>query len=181
MTMESEKYKKVISILKESKPVLDSAQDIEREVIKKISVVHQPSKGLSDLVDFIFGWVYIGWVRRSLITASVVLVMVFVWQNSMILKQINYLSKQTMRGGLEAVSSQSDVIERGIKMYKLSGRRFPSGNITIPENQMKELLDSADSWKGKYKDLMRVINEDPELKKMIESKLIDKSHLKTKI
>ena len=86
---ESEKYNKVLYILRKSKPVLSSADDIEREVIKKVSGVHQSEIILSDIVDILFGWVYIGWVRRSLIAASFVLVAVFIYQQGVFLKQIN--------------------------------------------------------------------------------------------
>ena len=88
--MESEKYNKILKLLRESKPVLDSTEDIEREVLQRISGKHKSVLNLSELIDSLFGWIYIGWVRRSLITASVLLVVVFVWQQGIILKQINY-------------------------------------------------------------------------------------------
>ena len=52
------------------------------------------NRSLADLIDFLFGWIYIGWVRRSLITASVFLVAVFVFPaDSIIMRQINDLSR----------------------------------------------------------------------------------------
>ena len=87
-----EKYNKVLNILKKSKPILDTTDDIEKEVFKRINRVHRIRFNLSEVIDFLFGWVYIGWVRRSLIAASVVLVLVFIYQQSVILKQINYLT-----------------------------------------------------------------------------------------
>jgi hypothetical protein len=51
--------------------------------------------------------------------------------------------------------------------------RFPSKNITISERQMKELIESVNELQLKYKDLENLIEEDPELKKMIEKKLIE--------
>jgi hypothetical protein len=65
--METEKtnYEKVINILRKSKPVLDTTEDIETAVIRKIKSVKKTGFVLSDVVDFLFSWVYIGWVRRS--------------------------------------------------------------------------------------------------------------------
>jgi signal recognition particle subunit SEC65 len=63
-------------------------------------------------------------------------------------------------------------------VYKNSGRLFPSKTITISERQMKELLESVKELQIKYKDLEKLIEEDPGLKKNIEKKLIENNRTK---
>ena len=178
MKTESEKYNKVLKILRNSRPQLDSTGDIEREVINKIARAHQKRLNLSEIIDFLFGWVYIGWVRRSLITASVVLVLVFIYQQGVILKRIEILSKQTIVPVKENVATPSDEIEKLLVTYKISGRRFPSKTITISEKEMKDLLESVKELQIKYKDLENLIEGDPDLKKLIEQKLIQNNRTK---
>jgi len=180
MKPESEKYNKVLNVLRKSKPVLSSTEDIEREVIKKISEVHQSDVVLSDIIDFLFGWVYIGWVRRSLIAASIVLVLIFIYQQGIILKQINSLSSQTIIIDGENLNTPSDMIEKRLMMYKIDGRRFSSKSITISAKQM-ELLESVNEMQVQYKDLLNLIEEDPELKKLVEKKLIENTRIKIKL
>lgn len=175
MASDIEKYNKVVDLLKKSKPALDTTEDIEKEVIKRISGAWHPGIMFSELIDFLFGWVYIGWVRRSLICASVALVMVFVYQQTIILKRIDYLSKQTIVSERDNEPVPEDKIEKMLTVYKNSGRRFPSNNITISERQMKELLESVKELQVKYKDLENLIERDPELKKMIEKELNEKN------
>jgi len=43
---------------------------------------------------------------------------------------------------------------------------------------MKELLESVNELQIKYKDLENLIEEDPELKKLIEKKLIENNSTK---
>ena len=43
---------------------------------------------------------------------------------------------------------------------------------------MKELLESVNELQIKYKDLENLIEEDPELKKLIEKKLIENNRTK---
>jgi hypothetical protein len=117
-------------------------------------------------------------VRRTLITASVVLVIVFVYQQGIILKQINYLSRQTIVIDGETASSPAYQIEKMIITYKLSGKRFPSQSITISDKQMKQLLESVNELQIKYNDLKNLIEDDPELRKLIEKKLIENSRTK---
>jgi hypothetical protein len=181
MRKESEKYNKIVKLLRESKPFLNSAADIQREVIKKISLASHPKFDLSEIIEFLFGWVYISWVRRSLIAASVMLVVFFIWQQGMIMKQINYLSRQTIIIDSETSIDPAEVIEKRLLIYKLSGRMFPSQPITISEKQMNQLLDSVKDLQVKYKLLKNLIEEDPELKKYIENKLNENNRTKIKL
>jgi hypothetical protein len=177
----SAKYQKVLNILRKSKPLLDSTGDIETEVMRKIKRVKKSGISFSDLLDFLFSWVYIGWVRRSLIAASAFLVLIFVFQQSIILKQINLLSRQSIEFDGENLLTSSNLIEKRLMSYKISGRRFPSKSITISEKQLRLLLDSVNKLQLQYKDLVNIIEEDPELKKLIENKLNENKLTKFKL
>lgn len=179
--MENGKYNKVLELLRRSKPLLDTSEDIEREVIKSISKKNKSVLNLSDLIESLFGWIYISWVRRSLITLSVLLVVVFIWQQGIILRQINYLSRQMIITDREEPSDPAKMLERKLLMYKLPGRRFASPTITFTEKQMEQLLDSVNDLQIKYKNLRNLIEEDPELKKYIEDKLIENNRSKIKL
>jgi hypothetical protein len=169
----SEKYDKVINLLRKSEPKLDSTADIEREVIRRITEIENSGFNISEVIDFLFGWVYIGWVRRSLITASVVLVMIFVYQQSVILKRIDAISRQTIVTDKGSVSTSADQIEKMMTVYKMTGRVFQSKTKTISEKQMKELLETLKELQTNYRDLEDLIEGDPQLKRLIEQKLID--------
>jgi hypothetical protein len=181
MEPEGEKYNKVLKILKTSKPVLVSQEDVEIEIIRRISKVHKSEVVLADVIDFLFGWVYIGWVRRSLITASVILVMVFFWQQGVILKRIDFLSSQSVVIDQKNISTSGDEIEKVLMMYMNSGRRFPPKTIKVSETQMKELLDSIKELQIKYKDLEDLLKEDPELKEYLDEKLLEYNRTRIKL
>lgn len=96
-------------------------------------------------------------------------------------KQIIFLSRQIIVTGSEMQISTDQQVEKLLMMYKRSGRVFPSRNITISEKQMKELIDSVNDVKTKYKDLMDIIQKNPELKKLYEDKLNENSRTKIKL
>jgi hypothetical protein len=181
MIQGSEKYREVLKLLRRSKPKLDSTEDIEREVIKRVSVIPNHGPGFSEIVDFLFGWVYIGWVRRSLIAASFVLVALFIYQQSIILKRINLLSRQAVVSDGLNISIPSDRIEKLMKAYRLSGARFHSKRGSIALEEVEQLLESVNELQDRYKDLLNLIEEDPELKKIIEQRLKDSNRLKIKL
>jgi len=169
MKTDDEKYKKLIDLLKASRPSLENPTEIEREVIRRVSSERSLNTLLTGIIDFLFGWVYIGWIRRSLIVASFVLVVIFIYQQAAILKKIDFLSRQTII--VNHNQTQPDDFEKLLTEYRNSGRRFSSKSYTFSEKQLKELLDSVNEMQLKFRDLENMINEDPELKKLIEKKL----------
>jgi hypothetical protein len=171
MDKENEKYNKVIDILRNSKPRLGSTEDIQNEVIKRITSVHPFMYSLTGVLDFLFSWVYIGWVRRSFITASVALVAIFIYQQGVILNRLDFLSRQTIVIGKENYSERTDQAEKLLMNYKNEVSKLPLGTITISEKQMNELIESVNELQHKYKDLEKLIEDDPEIKKLINKKL----------
>jgi hypothetical protein len=181
MEQTNEKYKKVLEILKNSKPVLGSYADIEEKVLERISVKQKSKIELSDLVDFLFGWTYIAWVRRSLITASVCMVIVFVFQQSIMMKQINNLSRQIESYERDASGAPLEYPERRMMFLRFSEKRFPLFRNGRSDKQVEELLRTIDQLKKEYKELDSMLKDDPELKGMIEKKLSEINGNRTKI
>jgi hypothetical protein len=178
MKEEEKKYERILRILRDSKPVLSNPEDIEENVIRRIQKPIKSKQKEFDFFDYLFGWVYIGWVRTGLVAASVLIISVFAYQQSLILKRINTLEKQTVISGNQFVTETNADVEEKMMLYKLTGRKLPKGNITVSEKKMKQFMNSYNELQDKYKDLVKIIEENPELKKLIEEKLSEKSKKK---
>jgi hypothetical protein len=178
MKPENQKYNEIVNLLRKSKPVLSSPEDIENGVIKRISRLNHQRLKLSEAADFLFGWVYIGWVRRSLITASIALLLFFIYQQGMILKRIDVLSSQTVVSDKDNLMTNSEKLDKLLMVYRNSGVRFSSKTITISESQIKELIESLSDLQIKYRDLENLLVVDPELKSLIEKKMIENNRTK---
>jgi len=177
----NDRFKKIMDILRNSKPDLIQPEEIENEVIRKIRNEDQKTGMVSDFIESLFGWVYIGWVRRSLVGAAVVLVAVFIYQQGFILKQVRNINERVVNIGNEQVSVPSSDFAKRLTLYKMSTKLAPAGEIRVSEKQLEELLNSYDELLVKYKDLIRIIEEDPALKQYIENKLNEEGNKKTDI
>ena len=175
------KYAKVLEILKTSRPVLDSTDDIADKVLERISKEHKPEKTHSDLLEFFFGWTYVNWVRRSLVAASVFLAVMFVFQQSIIMKQINHLSRQIESNGKDVSAVTGDLPDSRLMMFSFPGRKLQILRKNNSDKQVEELFRSIDQLQKEYKGLHRIIEEDPELKKLIEKRLSEISDSKVKL
>jgi hypothetical protein len=181
METESKKYKTIMTLLRESRPELRSPEIVEQEVMRRILEKQRSRISLEKIIDFFFGWVYVGWLRRSLMTAAVVLVAVFIWQQSIIVKQLNFLSNRIVDSGIENIKYQSRMDEKKLLLIGNRGGLFPHGETKLSHDKVDQLLESYSKLQSEYDELLKLINDDPDLKKLIEEKAEQKNHLKTKL
>ncbi|MBN2665534.1 MAG: hypothetical protein JXR67_03425 [Bacteroidales bacterium] len=181
MTKVNDSYDKLVRILRNSRPDLLHPDIIENEIMGRIQRQNQGRGRFSEFVDALFGWVYIGWVRRSLIGVSVVLVAIFAYQQAFILRQVKNIGKQVVIMGSESSAVSSSALDKRLTLYKMSARLSPDGEIRISESLLEDLLDSYNDLQIKYKDLLRIIEADPELKGHIEKMLKEDKRYKPDI
>lgn len=181
MTQENDRYDKIVRVLKNSRPELPHPEEIENEVIGRIQRYGQRSGTLSDFIESLFSWVYIGWVRRSLIGVSVVLVAIFVYQQAFIFREVKNISRKVVITGNAASPFASSTIDKRLMLYKMSTKISPEADIRISESQLEDLLKSYNDLQVKYKDLLKIIEENPELRKYIENKLNEERNRKPDI
>jgi DNA-binding ferritin-like protein len=178
MGMEKNKYERILHLLKKSRPVLNESDDIEERVINEIRKSTEKRHEDFNLLNYLFGWVYIGWVRSTLVTVSVFLVGLFIYQQSLILKRIENLENQTRAPGSQFVTFSPSGTVGKMTLDRLTTFRLKARRIHLSGKQLEELIESYNELDNKYKDLVRLIENDPELKKMLDEKLSEKNKKK---
>ena len=178
MATTGKKYERVLNILRKSKPELTGLNNIEETILHEIRQSGKKRQEEFNIFDYLFGWVYIGWARNALITVSVFLIALFIYQQSLILKRISLLENQTVVTGSQFVSNPSVDLEYKLLQNKLLLRKLNNGKVTITKRQMEKFMDSYDNLEHKYEDLIQIIDDDPELKQMLEKKLSERSKKK---
>jgi len=181
MKAENEKYDRILRILRKSKPVLGNTDEIEEKVINRIIQTTRKAKSSFNIFDFMFSWVYVEWVRKSLIAASVFIVIAFGYQQAMILRQVNSLAARTIYNENLMFMGNTDEIADKLLLYKFTDRKTHDKQIKISERQMKRLIDAVNELQLKYDDLIRVIEENPELKKYFDEKISENNRKKLKL
>lgn len=181
MTGENNMYKRVIKTLRDSRPELIRPDDMGNEVLSRIRNIAPKKERITYFTESLFGWVYIGWVRRSLVGAAVILVSVFIYQQVFILKQVKTISEQVVILSNGSAQSSAYELDNRLTFYKIPAGISSGRDIRISQRRLKELLESYESLELKYRDLLRIIEEDPELKKYIEKKLIEENSIKPDI
>jgi len=175
------KYERVTGFLKKSKPEMGDAGLFSERVIRRLQERKSGSGFAESVYEFLFGWVYIGWVRKSMVMVSMVLVVFFGYQQAVIMKRINRLSEQEQVNGGGTMTGLSGEITNKMLLYKYLGSGLPEGNANVSEKDIKKFIRSLNNMKERYKDVFKMIENDPDLKKYVEDKLKENESEKPKI
>jgi hypothetical protein len=164
------KYGEVMDLLRKSKPVMNDQATFTEKVLQEIKR-GKPSVNIPALLnDYLFGWAYIGWVRRSLVAVSFAILLVFIYQQSVILRRINAIDRQVIFTRSQLVPGINDRVDTRL-LFQRAKYNLPVNKGTLTGKQVDELIESFNELQGKYMDILRLIKEDPELKDYIEKKL----------
>lgn len=171
MINDENKIEDVLNILRRSKPVLpnpealsDSVMRLLREEKSKVSLMEQ-------IIEFLFGWVYVGWVRRSMITVSIIFILLFGFQQAVILKRINDLSSQKIENENSVLTGFHDEIASKLLIFKITGKKLSDHKLSVSKEEIDEMIKSLNKLQVKYKEVIDVIESDPELKKYVEGRM----------
>lgn len=181
MTENTDKYEKVIGKLRGSSPVLGDPDVFTDKVLRKIRE-ERTSLTLHDMIfEFLFGWVYIGWFRRSMVAAAVGLIIFFGYQQAVILNRINKLSGQVQVSRNILTDRYQLYNYDMVRMIRLSGIGTAEKRINISREEIDNFIESPGNLDEKYRDLIEIIKSDPLLSKYFEEKLRDYKKTKPKI
>jgi hypothetical protein len=171
MKDDKSKYESVLNILRNSKPVLRDPEAISDKVIRLLREEKSKISFTELLIEFLFGWVYVGWVRRSMIAVSMIIVLFFGFQQAIILKRINDLSSQKIENGNSIMTSLKDEITSKMLIYKITGRKLSDEKLSVSKEEIDEMIKSVNKLQVKYKDIIDLVENDPQLKKYIENRI----------
>jgi hypothetical protein len=171
MKTEDIKYEKVMKLIRDARPELKHSDIITEKVISKLKIEKSKFNIGELIMEFLFGWIYIAWIRRSMIVAAVSIAMLFGYQQTLILKKIDELSGQRIQNGSLFTTSTKDEVTDKLRLFRISGRRLSGNNISVSKEDIDEMIRSINKLQLKYKDVIDRIESDPELKKYLENRM----------
>jgi hypothetical protein len=179
--VKEDKYEKIIGILRKAKPDLTDPGAFSDEVIRKIRQKSQKVSTADILIDYLFSWISVGWLRRSLTAAAAIIVSLFVIQQSLILRKVSELSSKAVYSGAQLSSSTSRVRPESIFLFNRVEKGISGKYNKLTEKEIDEFVESFNDLQERYRDVISLINEDPVLKKYVEEKLSEKNSKKPKL
>jgi hypothetical protein len=171
MEDDNTKYERILNILRNSKPVPEDPEVVSEKIIRRLREEKSKVTLAELLIEFLFGWVYVGWARRSMIAVSMVIVLLFGFQQVIILKRIKDLSSQRIVAGAPFMTGLEDELPGKMLIYKISGRKLYDEKLPVTKEEVDEMIKSLNILQVRYKDIIEHIQHDPELKKYYERRM----------
>jgi hypothetical protein len=171
MKAENTKYEKVLKLLRDTKPELKHAEMLTEKIMMRLKEEKSKINIGVLILEFVFGWIYVGWVRRSMVAVTVCVALLFGYQQVLILKKINELSGQRIQNGsIFMTGGEKGNIEK-LRLFIISGKKLTSQKASVPKEEIDEMIRSINKLQIRYKDIIDLIEDDPELKKYFEMRM----------
>jgi hypothetical protein len=179
--MDQERYDKVIKVLRQSHPEMGDAEQFSERVLRTIRQERTRLSAPELIYEFIFGWVYVGWMRRSMVTAAICLMLFFGYQQTVTLKRIESLSMRSVVDVDLMKTGMKTTLPGRWKLYAIFGKKTGEGGMEISEKELDKFIKSVNEFQEQYGDIFRMIEADPALKKYVNERLDKNVTGKTKI
>lgn len=180
MENSSEKYRKVVGFLKEAKPQLKHSEISEERIMTAIREQVAARGIVTNVTNILFGWTAITWARRTFVFAAATLLLLIVFQQGRIIRQMSYINTRFIPQG-ELLQAKGQISGTTLLFLKMSAGRINTGSDLVTKDDLAELISSFDKMSREYNELLRLIRDDPELRQLIEEKLKDVSNSKVKL
>jgi hypothetical protein len=171
MIKEKTKYDRIVDILRKSKPIFNEADAVSEKVIRQIQEEKSVVKFSDLILEFFFGWIYIVWVRRSMVAAAFVIIVFFGYQQAVIINRINELSDKKVYNGTLLISDTRDNLKDYLMLNRIDVKKFRNKRIEVSKKEIDQLIKSVNKLQVKYKDIIDLIENDPQLRKYVEEKM----------
>ncbi|MBE9512368.1 MAG: hypothetical protein IMY71_15960 [Bacteroidetes bacterium] len=168
----TDKYSKVIEVLKGNKPVLVNKEKLTDDVMIRIQEPVEKFTFQEKLSNYLFGWADIGWIRGTMAIAAMVFIGIFIIQQLVITDRINSLEKQLIRT-VNTINTQEP--ELGIMQKVLLNivvkDQLTKDSITISRSDLEELLNSYLELQENYDNMEQNAGINSYIQKMLRRNL----------
>jgi hypothetical protein len=181
MKTEDDKLNMLIGLIKRSDPVMDDQKGFTEKVIENIEDRKKQPDILASLNEFLFGWVYVGWVRRSLVAVSLAILFFFGYQQAVLLKRVNELSGRRIKGSASMIHGITTNYSGKLRLYRLFGERAFEKSSKISEDKIENFVRQVYELNYEYGDLIEEMKKDSSLKEYVGDKIDELNRKKSKI
>ena len=134
------RYLKAIKLLKSNKPVLANRERLTDDIMRRVKESSEKFSLQEKLVNSLFGWVNIYWLRGTMAVAAALIIGFFIIQQVIIADRLNSLEKQLVRtvNLINGHEPDHGIMQKVLlKMVKTD-----EDSITVSKSDLEDLLNS---------------------------------------
>ena len=168
----TDKYSKVIEVLKGNKPVLANKEKLIDDVMRRIQEPVEKFTFQEKLSNYLFGWADIGWIRGTMAIAATVFIGIFIVQQVIITDRVNTLEKQLIRTVNTINTQEPDLgIMQKVLLNIVAKDQMAEDSIIISRSDLEELLNSYLELQENYDNMEQNAGVNSYIQKMLRRNL----------
>lgn len=150
-----DKLDRIFSRLNLYKPEPEDRADLIRNIMDKTSEPYSDGS-IEKLINVLFGWTEILWVKRGLVTVSMALVFVFVFQQFSISSRIGQLENRMVESSTEQLIRQQgeNVLLNSVIMKEMQEGQIQD-SVKVSDKDLRDLINSYSELQRRYQDLLK--------------------------
>ncbi len=163
MTKKPEKYKKILEVLIRSDIRIDRKEQLKAQILQKIETAHYRNTHTYSLLNTLFGWAEVWWIRWSVSALTIILIGSFLIQQIGLNQRISILEKQLYQ--FETVGTSDPAYwNAGHKLFMKLYSDSPLDSITVSKSDLNTLMVDYGKLIEAYKALNPEFDVDQFLK-----------------
>ena len=143
-----EELDRILKHLKLKEPEIENRESLREEIMHRIS-------NKSKRLGYLFGWTEVVWLRRSLATASVVIVILFILQQLHVVNRIDQLEKRVLSFNTDKILEyqREDVIVNSVLMSS-EEMTLLTDSINVSKYDLLNLIREYRDLQAKYEQIV---------------------------
>ena len=134
-------YSKLIKLMKSTTPELEDKDRIIENVMGRIRTENKREAHLMILLDVMFGWVHVLWLRRAMAVTAIGLIIFFLGQQFFLMHRVKNLERQIITSvQSESVIEEGPGLKQQFLMKLMMDRPIDGDSITISREAFEALL-----------------------------------------
>lgn len=142
-----EELDKILRRIRESKPGMESRYELRESIMEKVNK-------RANYLDYFFGWTDVGWLRKSLAFASVIIVLFFCGQQVFMTNRIDKLEKRMISINTDNILQyQRENVMANSVLYRDADRKKLADSIKVATDDLLDLVKSYRDLQLKYENV----------------------------
>lgn len=165
-------YEKAVGFLKKNKPVLTDKELLVKKVMQNLTGLPARSSLPKMAGRYLFSWVYVGWVRKTMATAAILFFGFFIFQQLTLNKRVARLESRMIKSSITPPDFRTTPDLKQRLFFELVARKTgDTDSITLSKDDFSEFLQSYSDLQAKYEKIKKHVKKDSFLDKVLKKNL----------
>lgn len=162
------KYDKLVKALKDNNPRLSDKDALVEEIMGKITKPEYKIKSQEKMLDYLFGWAGIYWLRGSLAAIATIFVGVFIFQQLTIANRLSSLENQLVNT-VNVINNLEPELGITQKVF-LKMINSKEDSITVSKSDLEKMMNSYLELQKNNEEIKLNKSDDPLMHRGLKKK-----------